>query len=117
MSGIPFSSISGPHNGTEDLSPGHSWQRYIHFYVCRRIPLPLSGCASGEPGKQRRLQNVAYLKSLNRLEKLFKPQQPFDKIQIGRRYLAFLAHQALALLGFLGKNMTFERFLVGDLAG
>jgi hypothetical protein len=28
-----------------------------------------------------------------------------------------VAHDALALLGFLSKNMTLERFLEGDLAG
>ncbi|HTR30102.1 MAG TPA: hypothetical protein VMH27_12580 [Puia sp.] len=54
---------------------------------------------------------------MNKLEKLFKPQEPFYKIQIGRRNFAFLAHQALALFGFLRKNVTLERFLVGNFAG
>ena len=48
--------------------------------------------------------------------RLFKPQQAFDKIQVGLRNFALLGHDALTLLRFLSKNVTFERFLEGDFA-
>ena len=48
---------------------------------------------------------------------LLEPQQTFDKVQVGLADFTFLVHQALALLGFLSKNVTFKRFLEGDFAG
>ena len=46
---------------------------------------------------------------------LFKPEEPFYKIQIGLTDFAFLGHETFAFFGFLGKNVAFERFLEGDL--
>lgn len=48
---------------------------------------------------------------------LLQSQQTFHKIHIGVLHLAFHPHGTLALLGLLSKDVTFERFLEGDLAG
>ena len=48
---------------------------------------------------------------------LLQPQQPLYKIRMAGSDDPFLAEVALAFLGFFGKNVTFERLLVSDLAG
>jgi hypothetical protein len=46
---------------------------------------------------------------------LFETEKSLYKIQIGLADFAFFGHDTLALFGFLGKNVAFERFLEGDL--
>src|ERR1700679_2092780 len=48
---------------------------------------------------------------------LFQAQKPFYKVQVSLADFAFFGHDALALLGFFSEDMTFERFLEGDLPG
>ena len=48
---------------------------------------------------------------------LFQPEQAFYKVQVSLADFAFFGHDTLAFLGFLGEDMTFERFLEGDLPG
>ena len=48
---------------------------------------------------------------------LFQPQKPLYKVEVSLADFAFFGHNTLALLGFLGEDMTFERFLEGDLPG
>src|ERR1700748_3776011 len=46
---------------------------------------------------------------------LFQPQEPFYEVQVSLADFAFFGHHALAFLAFLGEDMTFERFLEGNL--
>ena len=48
---------------------------------------------------------------------LFQPQQPLYKIRVRMADNTLLGHIALAFLGFLCKDVTFEGLLVSDLAG
>ena len=47
---------------------------------------------------------------------LFQPQQPLYEIRVRMADNTLLGHIALAFLGFLCKDVTFEGLLVSDLA-
>ena len=48
---------------------------------------------------------------------LLEAEQALYEIRMGRANETFLGHVALAFLGFLGEDVTFEGLLVSDLAG
>ena len=48
---------------------------------------------------------------------LLEAEQTLYEISMRRADYAFLGHVALAFLGFLSENVTFEGLLVSDLAG
>ena len=48
---------------------------------------------------------------------LLEAEQALYEIRVRTADHAFLGHVALAFLGFLGEDVTFERLLVSDLAG
>jgi hypothetical protein len=48
---------------------------------------------------------------------LLEAEQALYEIRMRMANETFLGHVALAFLGFLGENVTFERLLVSDLAG
>ena len=49
--------------------------------------------------------------------RLLQTQQALYEIRMRMADNAFLGHVALAFLGFLGEDVTFEGLLVSDLAG
>ena len=49
--------------------------------------------------------------------RLLEAKEALHEIRMGSANQTFLGHVALALLGFLGENVTFEELLVSDLAG